>query len=353
MRVVSVVGARPQFVKLAPIAREFKLRGFDHQVVHTGQHYDVAMSEALFADFTLPPAQFNLGIGSGTHAAQTARIMMELEPIMQELQPDWVLVYGDTNSTLAAALTASKLRLPIAHVEAGLRSFNRDMPEEINRVLTDHASDLLLAPTDTAVKHLAREGLAISTMLVGDVMADICLSVARAVRDVPPPGLKTPDGEFVVATVHRPYNTDDPQRLTRLLAALATIPVPVLLPAHPRLVEKARSARVDLEQGSIIAIPPVTYSQMMFLLTRARAVATDSGGLQKEAYLMSTPCTTIRSETEWVETLSTGWNALCFEDLGALVPTILRPHPVSAHPSLYGDGNAAARIAEALIGASR
>lgn len=349
MRVVSVVGARPQFVKLAPIAREFEGRAIDHQVIHTGQHYDEAMSEALFADFTLQPAQYNLGIGSGSQAEQTARMMVALEPLLADLKPDWVLAYGDTNSTLAAALTAVKLRIPIAHVEAGLRSFNRDMPEEINRVVTDHASDLLLAPTATAVEHLSREGLADSTVLVGDVMADICLSVAGQVRMTPPVGVIPPDGDFVVATIHRPYNTDDPHRLASVLAALADSPVPVLLPAHPRLVEKARAAGLQIEQGSITSIPPVNYSQMVFLLSRARAVATDSGGLQKEAYLMGAPCTTIRSETEWVETVATGWNVLCFDDLESLVPTILRPVPTGERPTLYGNGDAASRIAEALL----
>jgi len=348
VRVVSVVGARPQFVKLAPIAREFEARGFEHLVVHTGQHYDATMSEALFADFTLAPAEYNLGIGSGSQAEQTARMMVALEPLLADIRSDWVLAYGDTNSTLAAALAAAKLRVPIAHVEAGLRSFNRDMPEEINRIVTDHTADLLLAPTATAVEHLHREGLAEATVLVGDVMADICMSVADQVRLAPPVGLTPPTGDFVVATIHRPYNTDDPHRLDSVLSALAECPIPVL-PAHPRLVGKARSAELPLERGSITSIPPLTYSQMVFLLSRARAVATDSGGLQKEAYLMGAPCTTIRSETEWVETVATGWNVLCFDDLESLVTTILRPVPTGERPALYGNGDAASRIAEALI----
>jgi UDP-N-acetylglucosamine 2-epimerase (non-hydrolysing) len=234
---------------LAPIAREFAERGIRHTVIHTGQHYDEAMNEALFADFTLEAPAYNLGIGSGSHAVQTARMMTMLEPLLLELKPDWVLTYGDTNSTLAAALTAVKIRMRVAHLEAGLRWFNREMPEELNRVLTDHASDLLLVPTQTGLDNLAAEGLASSAVLVGDVMADICLSVARQVASHPPEALTVPSGDFAVVTIHRPYNTDDPARLRALLSAFAASPIPVLLPAHPRLVAKAAEAGVALGQG--------------------------------------------------------------------------------------------------------
>src|SRR5919202_604045 len=246
-RVVSVVGARPQFVKLGPVAAALREAGSEHVIVHTGQHYDDRLSEVFFADLDIPAPAVHLGIGSGSHGVQTGSMLSALDGVLDAQRPDWVLVYGDTNSTLAGALAAVKLHLPVAHLEAGLRSFNRAMPEEHNRVLTDHASDLLLAPTHVAVGHLAAEGLADRAVLVGDVMTDVCLRVRDAVLAAAPPrpAELPPDGDYLVATIHRAENTDDPSRLARIVGALAALPLPVLLLAHPRLVARAARAGVD------------------------------------------------------------------------------------------------------------
>lgn len=349
MKVVSVVGARPQFVKLAPIAEEFAHAGVDHVIVHTGQHYDPGMSDVFFEDLRIPEPDVNLGIGSASHGAQTGAMLAAIERALIDRAPNWVLVYGDTNSTLAGALAAVKLHMPVAHVEAGLRSFNRRMPEEHNRVLTDHAADLLLAPTQVALGHLQDEGLAPRAVVVGDVMVDVCLRVARAVDRVDVASihgdLRT--GQYVAATLHRAENTDDPERLRILVGALKALPIPVVLPVHPRLRERASAAGVGLSGGSLLPIEPVSYPDMVLLISRARAVVTDSGGLQKEAYVLGTPCTTLRTETEWVETLTDGWNMLAPDcrGLGAAVLRLVVDHDRTPY---FGTGNAASQVLAAL-----
>ena len=320
-------------------------------MVHTGQHYDARMSDVFFADFGIPEPDVNLEIGSGSHGVQTGLMLVALEPVIEASAPDWVLVYGDTNSTLAAAVAAVKLGTKVAHLEAGLRSFNRSMPEEHNRILTDHASDLLLAPTALAVDNLAREGLADKTRLVGDVMADICLSVAAHVTAAPPVDIDVPEGDFLLATLHRPYNTDDPARLRRIVAGLAASPVPVLLAAHPRLVAKAHDADIDLNSGALVAIEPLSYPSLVFAASSAAGVVTDSGGLQKEAYLLGVPCTTVRSETEWVETLNGGWNMLVFDGLEGLSDLALRGAPTTEREPAFGTGHAAEAVVAELIAA--
>ena len=348
---MCVVGARPNFMKIAPILRALA----EHQpplsalLVHTGQHYDKSMSTAQFSALSLPEPDLNLNVGSGSHAEQTAGVLTAVERALIDMSPDWVLVYGDTNSTLAATIAATKLGIRVAHLEAGLRSFNRQMPEEHNRVLTDHAADLLLAPTATAVANLEREGLLGRTLLVGDVMADVCLSTARSVSQDPPVVAGIPTGEYVLATIHRPYNTDDPERLAAILEALAKIPVPVVLPAHPRLVQCALKSGLRLDSGTLVPIEPLNYPQLISAAMGARGVVTDSGGLQKEAYLIQVPCTTIRSETEWVETLVDSWNILCFDDLTQLTALALRSRPNEQPPNVFGDGRAAQRVIEALL----
>lgn len=344
MRIVSVVGARPQFVKLAAVAPVLGER-HEHLIVHTGQHYDAAMSDVFFDDLRIPAPAVNLGVGSGSQGEQTGAMLAGLDQVLDELRPDWVLVYGDTNSTVAAALAAVKLHLPLAHLEAGLRSYNRRMPEEHNRVLTDHAADLCLAPTEVAVRHLAEEGLAARTRLVGDVMTDVLLRVRDAVRDRPaqlPDGVD-PAAPYVVATLHRAENTDDPARLRDLLAGLARLPCPVVLAAHPRLVVRAREAGAALDAGSLVPTEPLPYPALVRAVDGAAAVVTDSGGLQKEAFLLGVPCTTLRTETEWVETVELGWNRLLGEqdDLTAVVLRGPGPH-VDAAP--YGDGRTAQRV---------
>ena len=350
MRVVSVVGARPQFVKLAPVAEALTAAGDEHVIVHTGQHYDARMSDVFFADLAIPEPGVHLGVGSGSHGVQTGSMLAALDGVLAEHRPDWVLVYGDTNSTVAGALAGVKLHLPVAHLEAGLRSFNRLMPEEHNRVLTDHAADLLLAPTQVAMDHLATEGLAARSVLVGDVMTDVCLRVRDAVADAPPDLADVPQlpswaaaGGYVVATIHRAENTDDPKRLRAIVEALGGLDVPVLLLAHPRLVARCAEHGLSLESGSLHAHPPLNYPEMVRAVLHSRGVVTDSGGLQKEAYLLGVPCTTLRTETEWVETLQDGWNVLD-ADLSLVAAAAARPAPTAPRGQPYGDGAAAPRV---------
>jgi UDP-N-acetylglucosamine 2-epimerase (non-hydrolysing) len=348
--VLSVVGARPQFVKLAPVAEALAGR-CEHLIVHTGQHYDAELSDVFFDELHIPAPDVHLGIGSGSHASQTGSMMTALEPVLLEHRPDWVLVYGDTNSTLAAALAAVKVHLPVAHLEAGLRSFNRRMPEEHNRVLTDHAADLCLAPTDVAMRHLADEGLAERSRLVGDVMTDVCLRVAGSVRRQAPAstvGLAGHDDGNYLATVHRAENTDDPERLAAVVAALAALDRPVLLLAHPRLVATAAHHGIELAQGSIVVEQPQPYHELIRLAVHSAGVVTDSGGLQKEAFLLRVPCTTLRFETEWTETVDLGWNTLA-GDVSTLAAAVHRPAPPPTDASPYGDGHAAQRVADVLL----
>lgn len=349
LRVVSVVGARPQFVKLAPIAHAFAATDHEHRVIHTGQHYDARLSQVFFDELGVPDPDWNLGVGSGSQGQQTGSMLQSLEVVLDEQRPDWVLVYGDTNSTLAGALAAVKLHLPTAHLEAGLRSFNRRMPEEHNRVLTDHASDLLLAPTAVAVDQLSREALSARTVLVGDVMADVLLRIRDEIGRAPAPALPYggPEDDYVVATVHRAENTDDPSRLSVLVKRLAELPLPVRLLVHPRLAARAESYGISLEDGAIQAMPPLPYRSMVAMVLRARAVVTDSGGLQKEAFLLGVPCATLRAETEWPETLKDGWNVLA-GDLQSLTEVVTRERPSPVTDKPFGTGNAAAAVVRVL-----
>jgi UDP-N-acetylglucosamine 2-epimerase (non-hydrolysing) len=350
MKVLSIVGARPQFVKLAPVADAFAPTQHQHVIVHTGQHYDVAMSSVFFADLKIPDPDVHLGVGSGSHGTQTGAMLSALDGVLDEHRPDWVLVFGDTNSTIAGALAAVKMHLPIAHVEAGLRSFNRRMPEEHNRVLTDHAADLLLAPTQVAMGHLAREGLAERSVLVGDVMTDVCLRVRDAVVSQPVslPEAFPADDSYLVSTIHRAENTDDPQRLRAIVDSLAGLPLPVLLLAHPRLVARCREYDIDLDAGSIHSTNPLPYPEMVSAVLNSAGVVTDSGGLQKEAFLLERTCTTLRTETEWTETLESGWNVLA-PDLSALSRLVTRVAPTAPQGAPYGDGKAAERILDTLV----
>ncbi len=353
MKVLTVVGARPQFVKAAPVSRHLRVAHVEI-LVHTGQHYDDAMSASFFRDLEIPEPDVNLEVGSGPHGAMTGEMLQRLEPVILDHQPDGVLVYGDTNSTLAAAVVASKIALDggrrpwLAHVEAGLRSFNPRMPEERNRIVADHLSDLLLAPTETAMAHLAREGLAGRSELVGDVMVDAHgWAVARAADHLPP--VAREHDRYVLLTLHRAENVDDPQRFGRILDGLA-VDLPVIFPVHPRT--RASLDRADRPlPPNVIAIEPVGYLEMVALEANAHAIATDSGGVQKEAYLSGVPCVTLRSETEWVETVEAGWNRVVDADATALAAALDDPAFMDrrrARPSLYGDGRAAERIVEAL-----
>jgi UDP-N-acetylglucosamine 2-epimerase (non-hydrolysing) len=352
VKVLSVVGARPQFVKLAPIAHEAARRGVEHTIVHTGQHYDPMLSDVFFEDLRIPAPDVHLGIGSGSHGRQTGQMLAALDDVLESHVPDWVLVYGDTNSTLAAALAAVKLHVPVAHLEAGLRSFNRRMPEEHNRVLTDHAADLLLAPTRTAMGHLADEGLADRSVMVGDVMTDVLLQVRDQLAGSTSPLLAEQSlepGSYYLATIHRAESTDDPHRLGLIVESLAALDAPTILLAHPRLVAKARDAGIELARGALRPHAPLPYPELVAAALQARGVVTDSGGLQKEAFLLRTPCTTVRTETEWVETVKLGWNVLT-EPGPRLVEAAQRPRPADTDATPYGDGNAASRVIRALVG---
>jgi UDP-N-acetylglucosamine 2-epimerase (non-hydrolysing) len=350
VKVLSVVGARPQFVKLGPIAQGFAKAGdIEHIIVHTGQHYDPAMSDVFFDDLGIPAPDAHLGVGSGSHGVQTGAMLSALDAVLDEHKPDWTLVYGDTNSTIAATLAAVKMHLPVAHLEAGLRSFNRRMPEEHNRVLTDHAADLLLAPTEVAMAHLANEGLADRAVKVGDVMADVCFRIRDAVKDSP---AELPDGvnplrPYLIATIHRADNTDDEARLRQIVAALRDLSAAVVLLAHPRLVARASAFGIDLTGGALHTTTPLGYPQMVRAVLGSAGVVTDSGGLQKEAFLLGAPCTTLRTETEWVETLEDGWNILDPE-LTRVREIATRARPTTAKSQPYGDGQAASRVVSAL-----
>lgn len=312
MKLLTVVGARPQFVKAAPVSRALAEGGIDEVLVHTGQHHDTQMSQVFFDELDIPAPRHNLEIHGGGHGDMTGRMLTALEPIVMAERPDMVLVYGDTNSTLAGALVASKLHIPIAHVEAGLRSFNRRMPEEINRILTDHLSALLLCPTRTAVGNLAAEGITQGVHMVGDVMYDATL-LARRIAESRSHILATlglAASAYALATVHRAENTDDPARLATILDWLRAQAREqrVVLPIHPRT--RTRAAAAGLDFAGIVTCDPVGYIDMACLLGHANAVYTDSGGVQKEAYFHRTPCVTLRDETEWVETIECGWNRL-------------------------------------------
>jgi len=353
MRVATVVGARPQFVKAAPLSRALR-RDHSELLIHTGQHYDEALSAAFFRDLEIPDPDLNLGVGSGPHGAQTAEMLRRLEPVLLEHEPDGILVYGDTNSTLAAVLVASKLsygdgRRPwLAHVEAGLRSFNPAMPEERNRIVADHLADLLLAPTPTAMRNLAGEGLVDRGRLVGDVMVDAFRwAEPRADGHLPPTAADLPG--YLLLTLHRAENVDDPGRLARWIHSLG-VRRTFIFPVHPRTRRSLEQAELSLPDN-VRPIDPVGYLEMVALEGHAAAIVTDSGGVQKEAYLAGVPCITLRSETEWVETVEAGWNRLVGDEPDTLPSAVEEAASMDrsrARPELFGDGHAAERIVAAL-----
>ena len=336
-KILAVIGARPQFIKHAPMELELS-KYMEVVTVHTGQHYDTNMSAVFFEELKMKEPRYLLQVGSARHGKQTGQMMIELEQVVEAEKPDAVLVYGDTNSTLAGALVASKLHIPVIHIEAGLRSFNRDMPEEINRVLTDHVSALLFAPTVRAVENLSKEGITHSVHLSGDVMADM-VQIARKIIQNPP--IVHP---YYLVTLHRPYNTDDPVRLSQILDALNGLDHPVVFAMHPRTRHKLLAEGVDPGHWENVSIiEPLSYFDSIAHQAYAEAVITDSGGVQKEAYLLGKKCITIRPETEWVETLEHGWNTLVFEDLDALNQA-LKQHPGYYQADLYGSGQASVEI---------
>ena len=358
MRVLTVVGARPQFIKAAVVSHKIAARdGISETLVHTGQHFDDNMSKVFFTELGIPLPDHNLGVSGGSHGAMTGRMLEALEAVIVEERPDWVLVYGDTNSTLAGALAASKLHVPIAHVEAGLRSFNKQMPEEINRILTDHCSDLLLTPTSVATCNLGNEGIdAARIVQIGDVMYDAALAFAartKGAASVPARLGLAPEG-YVLATLHRQENTDDPARLRTIMDALARVAesVPVVLPLHPRTFKTLDREGLGGGAPGLHLIEPIGYLDMVALEKGAAAIATDSGGVQKEAYFHSVPCVTLRDETEWVELVDTGWNRLSPPVAGSvrIAEAILSVIGTRGEATgLYGSGDASVRLVDALL----
>ena len=351
MRILTVVGNRPQFIKAAAVSRPLRER-HEEVLVHTGQHHDDSLSRVFFAELGLARPDRQLGISGASNSSQTARMLAALEPLLGELAPEAVLVYGDTNSTLAGALAAAQARIPVVHVEAGMRSFDRSMPEELNRVLTDHMADLLLCSSRTAAENLRAESAPGEAVVVGDVMVDVALRLQPAARveAAVPRDHGLEPGSYLLLTAHRAGNVDDQDRLAALVELIAALPSPVLLPLHPRTA--ARLEQFGL-QAALRAIPglvlsePLGYLEFAALLCQARAVLTDSGGVQKEAYLAGVPCVTLRASTEWVETVELGWNTLVDLDAAAALAALGRTPP-AARPELYGDGHAAARCVEAI-----
>jgi UDP-N-acetylglucosamine 2-epimerase len=351
VRVLTVIGNRPQFVKAAAVSR---LLRDEHEelLVHTGQHHDDDLSAVFFSELGIPRPDRQLGIHGGTNTDQTARMLAALGPLVAEERPDVVLVYGDTNSTLAGGLAAAQARVPVAHVEAGMRSFDRAMPEELNRVLTDHLSDLLLCPSVTAVENLERESVAGRVELVGDVMVDVALLVQPRARadEATRRAAGVAGSDYVVVTAHRAGNVDDPARLRRLVDLLLALPLTAVLPLHPRTRARLEQAGWlgELERAPRVRLaPPLGPLEFTALLVAARAVLTDSGGVQKEAYLAGVPCVTMRDTTEWVETVDAGWNVLVDLDADAALAALERTLP-PGRPELYGDGRAGARVVAAL-----
>ncbi|THE64968.1 UDP-N-acetylglucosamine 2-epimerase (non-hydrolyzing) [Salinadaptatus halalkaliphilus] len=350
MHVCSIVGARPQFVKAAVVSRQLREVG-EETLVHTGQHYDEELSDVFFEELDIPEPEYNLGVESETHGRQTAAMIARLESVVDEIDPDVLLLYGDTNSTLAGAVVGSKRDVTVAHVEAGLRSENRAMPEEINRILTDHASDLCFVPSETAVRNLADEGITDGVHWTGDVMYDAILDARERSRrrSTILEDLDLEEGKFALATVHRAGNTDDRSNLAAIVDGLASSPLPVVFPAHPRTVDKLREYGLWTRATTHLEIiDPQGYLDFVRLLDGAERVATDSGGVQKEAFFCSTPCLTMRAETEWVETVDCGWNRLVGPDEARIREALHADWTPTSHPHPYGDGTAGHRIVSLL-----
>src|SRR4051794_2508859 len=348
--VATVIGNRPQFVKAAAVSSKLR-ESAEETLIHTGQHYDDELSRVFFEELGIPTPDHQLDIHDGSNTEQTARMLAAIAPLLDEIAPDVVLVYGDTNSTLAGALAAAQKRIPVAHVEAGMRSFDDAMPEELNRRLADHASDLLFCSTPTAVDNLTNEGVRAGVHLVGDVMADVALaflpvaeerSTALGDHGVEP-------GQYLLMTVHRAGNVDVPERLERLVELAERLPLPAVFPVHPRTRARLRSAGLEERlENAVTVTPPLGYLDFLELASRAKVVLTDSGGVQKEAYLVGTPCVTLRNTTEWVETVEAGWNVLVDLDVDAAIAALERPAPGGERPELYGGGHAADRICAVL-----
>ena len=348
MKILSVVGARPQFIKAAQVSKQIR-KYFQEILVHTGQHYDYGMSPIFFEELDIPNPDYNLGIGSGKQGEQTGKMIMEMEKVILKEEPDLVLVYGDTNSTLSGALAAVKLSVPIGHVEAGLRSYNRRMPEEINRLITDHLADILFCPTETAVKNLKKEGITKGVFNVGDVMYDallvnikIATQRSRILKDI---NLKPKTYHY--ATIHRAENTDKKENLKNILEGFSKSKELIIFPIHPRTKKMIDEFKLKISDN-IKIVDPLGYLDNLVLMTNAKKILTDSGGVQKEAYFLKIPCITLRAETEWVETVRAGWNILAGTSPEKIVSNINNFSPKSSQRDYFGEGNAAVNIAKKI-----
>ncbi|MFZ4561473.1 MAG: non-hydrolyzing UDP-N-acetylglucosamine 2-epimerase [Saprospiraceae bacterium] len=352
MKVVSIVGARPQFIKSVVLSEQVR-RSHEEVLVHTGQHFDGNMSSIFFEELGIPKPDVYLGISGGSHGEQTGRMLVEIEKVLMREKPDWCVVYGDTNSTLAGALAAAKLQVRVAHVEAGLRSFNRSMPEEINRVASDHMSELLFCPTAHAAALLRGEGITAGVHVVGDIMADVLFRfLPRAKQSQILNRLGVSPREYALVTLHRPYNTDDPAKLTSLLETIAKIGMKAVFPMHPRTQGMVRTHQIPVP-ANISVIDPVGYLDILQLQSHADVILTDSGGMQKEAYWLGVRCITLRTETEWVETVEAGWNQVVGSDPQRILDAVRNWRPQGNRPDIYGDGHTAARIFDTILEQSK
>lgn len=352
MKFLTVIGARPQFIKAAPLSRAIRKK-HSEILVHTGQHYDYGMSEQFFGELGIPRPEYNLKAGSGSHGTQTAAILTKLEPLVNKIKPDAMIIFGDTNSTLAGALTAAKQRIPLAHIEAGMRSFNRLMPEEVNRVVADHLSDMHFCSTKAAVDNLKKEGITGGLFLVGDIMYDalkmMMPSPGQTIDLLAKYGLTA--GNYLFATVHRAENTDDSKNLSGIMQALISSGRKVAFPVHPRTEKMLKQTKLwgkARQAKNMILMPPLGYRESLALQSTAFAVITDSGGIQKEAYLLKTPCLTVRTETEWIETVKAGWNRVVGAESDLILKALAGLKRPAAHPPLYGKGDSACRIVDRL-----
>jgi len=348
MKIITVVGARPQFIKAAPVSKELR-KYFNEILIHTGQHYDDNMSKIFFEELGIPKPDYNLNIGSGNHGKMTGEMLGKLEEIYLKEKPDCILVYGDTNSTLAGALAASKLLIPVIHVEAGLRSFNKSMPEEQNRILTDHISKLLLAPTKDAEKNLEKEGIKNGVHNIGDVMYDAVLMFKEKskIKEKLLEKIGVKKNEYILATIHRAENTNNIERLKNIIEALNESSTTIVLPLHPRTKKFIEEYGLNFAED-IKVIEPVGYLEMLMLEGNSQKIVTDSGGVQKEAYFMSKPCITMRDETEWVETVDVGWNVVVGTDKAKILESIKNFNPKNEQPYIFGDGKASEKIVELI-----
>ncbi len=351
LKIATVVGARPQFIKMAPLSGEIR-KNFKEVIIHTGQHYDYEMDRIFFEELDIPEPDYHLGVGSGTHGYQTGEMSKKIEEILIEEKPDFVLVYGDTNSTLAGALAGAKLGIKVAHVEAGLRSFDKSMPEEINRILTDHCSDLLFCPTETAVKNLAKEGIKDGVYLTGDVMVDSLLQnkeIAEKKSSILEE-LELKSDDYIVATVHRASNTDRKENLEKIVDAFCEIEETIFFSVHPRTEKYLKEYGLfDKLKASVKLVKPLGYLDFLKLMSYAKKIVTDSGGIQKEAYILKVPCITLRENTEWTETIEDGWNVLVSVDKDNIIRALYEFKPcLSKHRKIFGNGNATKEIIKYL-----